>query len=64
MRDAPTLNTYTDVNYSSSGTTTTGGAALTFGNFTISSCTSNLNSNSSGGGTISGSCYLELDKEL
>ena len=64
MRDAPTINTYTDANYSSSGATTTGGSALTFGNISNQSATAGMNSSSSGAQNISNSCYLELDKEL
>ena len=64
MRDVPTINTYTDANYTSSGTTTTGGAVLTISNITISSATGVVNSNSSGVQNVGGSAYLELDKEI
>ena len=64
MRDAPTMNTYTDSAYTTSGTTVNGGATLAFGNISSSSANASLNSNSSGAGTIAGACYLELDSEL
>jgi len=64
MRDAPTINTYTDANYSSSGTTTTGGSVLSFLNISKSSANASMNSASSGAQNVSNSAYLELDKEL
>lgn len=64
MRDAPTINTYTDANYSSSGTTSTGGSALSFTNISNQSANASMNSGSSGAQNISNSAYLELDKEL
>ena len=64
MRDAPTINTYTDANYSTSGTSTTGGATLTFGNISNSSANGLVNSNNSGANNVGGSAYLELEKEL
>ena len=64
MRDAPTISTYTDANYSSSGTTSTGGSALTFINISKSSANASMNSSSSGAQNISNTAYLELDKEL
>jgi len=64
MRDAPTINTYTDANYSSSGNTPTGGSVLTFGNISNQSASALMNSSSSGAQNIGNSCYVELDKEL
>ena len=64
MRDAPTINTYTDANYSSSGATATGGSALGFNNISTQSANASMNSGSSGAQNISNSCYVELDKEL
>ena len=64
MRDAPTINTYTDANYSSSGTTATGGSSLGFVNISTSSANASMNSGSSGAQNISNSAYLELDKEI
>ena len=64
MRDAPTMNTYTDSAYTTSGTTVVGGAALSFGNISSSSANASLNSNTAGAGTIAASCYLELLSEI
>ena len=64
MRGAPTINTYQNSTYSTSGVNYNNAAALAFSNITESSAISSIDSSTAGAGVYSAQCFIELVQEL